>query len=252
MSYTVKLEIFEGPFDLLLNLISKHKLDIYDIPIGEITDQYLDYLEKIDELDLEIASEFLLVAATLLEIKSAGLLPREEKLSDVEDLSAFEKRELLIARLIEYKKFKNAGQSLGARIESHNKFYERNAAVEPEFQDLLPDFLIGISTEDLRDIFEKIQKRQSLRLIDSSHIATIPISIESKLEEITELLRLEPRQSFREMTIAATGRDEVVATFLALLELYKKGVISLNQATTFGDIEIEAEESLDLLKDPFI
>jgi len=252
MSYTVKLEIFEGPFDLLLNLISKHKLDIYDIPIGEITDQYLEYLEKIDELDLEIASEFLLVAATLLEIKSAGLLPREEKLSDVEDLSVFEKRGLLIARLIEYKKFKNAGQSLRARIESHNKFYGRNAAVEPEFQDLLPDFLIGISTEDLRDIFEKIQKRQSLRLIDSSHIATIPISVESKLEEITELLRLEPRQSFREMTIAATGRDEVVATFLALLELYKRGVISLNQATTFGDIEIEAEESLDLLEDPFI
>jgi len=252
MSYRVKLEIFEGPFDLLLSLISKHKLDIYDIPIGEITDQYLEYLEEINELDLEIASEFLLVAATLLEIKSAGLLPKEEKFSDIEELSAYEKRELLIARLIEYKKYKNAGQSLRARIESHNKFYERNAAIEPEFQDLLPDFLIGISPENLRDIFDNIQKRESLRLIDSSHIATIPISIESKLAEITELLRLEPRQSFRELTIAATGKDEVVATFLALLELYKRGVISVNQATTFGDIEIEVEKSLEFLEDLFI
>ncbi len=252
MSYRVKLEIFEGPFDLLLSLISKHKLDIYDIPIGEITGQYLEYLEKIDELDLEIASEFLLVAATLLEIKSAGLLPKEEILDDVEELSAYDKRELLIARLIEYKKFKNAGQSLKARVESHNKFYGRNAAIEPEFQDLLPDFLIGISTEDLRDIFNNIQKRESLRLIDSSHIATIPISVESKLEEIIELLKFETRQSFREMTLAATGRDEVVATFLALLELYKRGVISVSQATTFGDIEIELKGPLDILDDPFI
>lgn len=238
MSYQVKLEVFEGPFDLLLSLISKHKLSVYDIPIGRITEEYLDYLNQMRELDLEIASDFLLVAATLLEIKSAGLLPREEKIESSEELSALEKRELLIARLIEYKKFKNAGMSLGARVESQNKFYERVAAIEPEFQDLLPDFLKGISPADLAEIFLKLQKRQSLRLIDSSHIATIPISVEEKAEEISEVLLLEPRLTFRELTAAATGRDEVVAVFLAILELYKQGKINIIQAATFGEIEI--------------
>lgn len=238
MSYQVKLGAYEGPFDLLLSLISKHKLDIYDISIGRITEEYLAYLEQMRELDLEIASEFLLVAATLLEIKAAGLLPQAETDKPTDELSAYDKRELLIARLIEYKKFKNAGLSLLARMQAHEKFYPRIAALEPGFENLLPDFLTEVSLNELAEIFIKLLHRQSWRLIDSTHIATISFSVESKIDEIIELLRLETQLSFRKLTASASGRDEIIATFLAMLELYKQGQISIIQAATFGDIEI--------------
>lgn len=238
MAYEVKLEVFEGPFDLLLSLISKHKLDIYEIPIGQIAEEYLAYLGRMEELDLDVASEFLLLAATLLDIKAAGLIPRDEAIDREAELSAYEKRELLIARLIEYKKFKNAGIYLKSRMQAEENFYSRIAALEPHFDNLLPDFLEGVTTDHLVLSFERLLRRQSLRLIDSDHIATIPISVESKIDEVIELLLLEPQLSFRTLTAAAVGRDEIVATFLALLELYKRGMILINQAATFGDIEI--------------
>ncbi|HEX21176.1 MAG TPA: segregation/condensation protein A, partial [Actinobacteria bacterium] len=238
LPYEVKLEVFEGPFDLLLSLISKHKLDIYDIPISEIANEYLRYIENMRELDLEIASEFLLLAATLLEIKSAALLPREKRSEPVDDLTADEKQQLLISRLVEYKKFKNVARSLSSRLNAQERYYMRIAGIEPRFSNLLPDFLDGIKLARLRDIYQDLINNNTIRLIDSSHIGAIRIGVGAKIEEILELLRSRPKQYFRDLTAGAADRDEVIATFLALLELYKRGRIAINQAITFGEIEI--------------
>lgn len=237
-SYEVKLEVFEGPFDLLLSLISKHKLDIYDIPISEITTEYLSYIDRMRDLDLEIASEFLLVAATLLEIKSAALLPKEIRIEPVDDFTADDQRELLITRLIEYKKFKNAGRSLNSRQGVQNHYYMRVSSIEPRFSSLLPDFLAGVELTDLKDIYQRLLNNNALRLIDSSHIGTMRIGVGAKIDEILEMLRSQPQRYFKDLTASAASRDEIIATFLALLELYKRGRIAINQAMTFGEIEI--------------
>lgn len=236
--YQVKLEIFEGPFDLLLSLISQHKLDVYKISIAQITDEYLGYLQKMQELDLEVASEFLLVAATLLEMKSAGLLPQPDKIVSKEEFSVEEERELLINRLLEYKKFKNASRVLCGRMEAQAKFFPRVASLEEPFQNLLPDFLEGITLQDLSRLFENLRNRERICLIDSSHIATIKFSVEEKMAELLEQLKALRRQSFRALTAKAVTREEIIASFLALLELYKRGQVAIFQAVTFGEIEV--------------
>jgi len=237
MSYQVKLEVFEGPFDLLLSLISRHKLNIYDVPMAQITEEYLGYLDKLRQLDLEVASDFLLVAATLLEIKSAGLLPRPERVEADDTLTGFEQRQLLIGRLIEYRKFKNAASALGSRLKAESQFFTRPAALEPEFERLLPDFLAGIGLADFAVLMHGLLARERVRLIDSSHIASIKISVEAKIKEITERLTTARRLSFKDLTLGA-DRAGIVATFLALLELYKGGLINVRQNAAFGEIDI--------------
>jgi len=237
MPYQVKLEVFEGPFDLLLSLISRHKVNIYDISVARIAEEYLAYLDEMRQLDLEIASEFVLVAATLLEIKSAGLLPQPRRIEEDDTMTAFEQRQLLIGRLLEYRKFKNAGLALGSRLKAEHHFFTRRAALEPQFDELLPDFLAGIDLQEFGVLMRGLLDRERIRLIDSSHIATIKISVEAKLEEVITLLGRAKRLFFKELTKAGK-RADVVATFLALLELYKRGLIDIRQADTFGDIEI--------------
>ncbi len=237
MSYQVKLEVFEGPFDLLLNLISRHRVSVYDIPIATISEEYLDYLNKMRQLDLEIATDFLLVAATLLEIKSAGLLPRPPLIEEDDVVTAFEQRQLLVSRLIEYQKYKNAGLSLGGRLNAEALFFSKKTGLEPEFGHLLPDFLAGIDLAELGPMIKKVLDRERVRLIDSDHIATIKISLEVKIEEVLAKLSKARRIGFTKLTEGA-GRADLIATFLALLELYKQGQVDIQQPITFGEIEI--------------
>lgn len=237
MPYQVKLEVFEGPFDLLLSLISRHKVNIYDISLAQITEEYLSYLDEMRQLDLEIASEFLLVAATLLEIKSAGLLPQPAKIEEDDTLTAFEQRQLLIGRLIEYRKFKNTAAALAGRLKAESHFFVRRAGLEPQFDQLLPDFLAGIELGEFAGLMERLFDRERIRLIDSGHIATIRVSVEAKLEDVIARLGKAKRLLFKDMTKGA-DRANVVATFLALLELYKRGLIDLKQSAVFGEIEI--------------
>lgn len=237
MSYQVKLPVFEGPFDLLLNLISRQKVNIYDISVAQITEEYLKFLENMHRLDLEVASEFLLVAATLLEIKSAGLLPSPAVVEDDDVITAFEQRRLLIERLIEYRKFKNAASMLAGRINSEQHFFPARPGLEDRFDQLLPDFLAGVEIDELRHMMDRLLERERVRLIDSTHIAVTRVSVEGKMSEVRERLETERVVFFRDLTGGAPV-DEVVATFLALLELYKRDEADISQATNFGDIEI--------------
>jgi segregation and condensation protein A len=238
MAYQVKLEAFEGPFDLLLNLISRQKLDIYDIAISSIADEYLDYIEKMQDFDLEVGTEFLLIAATLLELKAAALLPKKEEELDDDEACPQEAQEVLIARLIEYKKFKNVAAELAARYDAESKYFVRDAGLEERFDGLVPDFLSGVTLERLRDMFLVINERKVIDLMQAQHIAPKPLSVDEFADKIEQKLSGLKMRSFRDLTYDCGEKVELITMFLALLELYKRGKVELGQAETFGEIMI--------------
>ena len=241
MAYKVKTAGFEGPFDLLLQLVSRQRLDVNAISIVEVTDQYLEHIERLRELDLDVASDFLLVAATLLEMKAASLLPAEGPAfvgDELDDLAPEEARELLVRRLLTYKQFKNAAGELSARMESESRMHPRQAGIEEGFVKLMPDFLEGVTLHGLAVICADLLHKREVFLLEAEHVASMPISLELHIEGLGRALRGRARARFRELVAAGAPVEELVVTFLAILELYKRGLIKLEQAEEFGDIEI--------------
>ncbi|OFW60844.1 MAG: hypothetical protein A2W01_11655 [Candidatus Solincola sediminis] len=234
MPYQVKLEVFEGPFDLLLHLISRREIDIYDISVAEITDEYLAYIETLRELDLEVATEFLLIAATLLKLKSDYLLPEPEK--DIEEMSAAEMREELMWRLVEYQKYRNAGAELAGRLEREERYYYRQIDLEEPFRDVMPDVIQGLTLQRLVEAAREIIESEAE--VDVSYIAPIKVNIQDFVERVREVLRERGETSYRELTRDFIHRVELIATFLALLELYNREEIDMRQAERFGDIKV--------------
>jgi segregation and condensation protein A len=248
-TYKVKTEVFEGPFDLLLHLVGRQKLDINHIPIAQIADEFVDHIDRMKELDLDVASDFLLVAATLLELKAASLLPAEEQIVDeeFEDLSPEEARDLLIARLLAYKQFKNAAGELGARMEAESHMHAREAGLEPEFLKLMPDYLEGVTLRGLAVICADIVHKREIFLLQAEHVASMPLSLDLHMESVSRTVRKRGRATFSELIAGHVSAEEIVVTFLAILELYKRGRVDLAQAALFGDIEVVflSEEDLD-------
>lgn len=246
MSYRVRVEAFEGPFDLLLRLVSRQKIDIGAISITEIADQYLAEVERMKDLDLDVASDFLVVAATLLQIKAASLIPREAA-SDIElddefsDLTPEETRDILVERLITYKQFKNAAAALGGRMENEGKMHARQAGIEPQFLGLMPDYLKDVTLHTLAVICADIMARRDTFLLEAEHIAAVPISMEKHVEGIYRTMKRRKSRTFTQLVGDAPTAELVVVTFLAVLELYKRGVVSVRQDDQFGDIELEME-----------
>ncbi len=242
MPFEIKLEVFEGPFDLLLHLISRKEIDIYDISLSEITAEYLDHLQSMRDLDLEVATEFLLIAAILIKLKSDGLLPAAEP--EPEPLTPFEAREELIWRLIEYRKFKNAAEDLLGRMDREDTFFYREVEFEDSFIDLVPYLLEGLGPADLADALTLLQRDEE---VDISFIAPIKINIQDFMERIRAALQERVRVTFRELTEGVLARMELIATFMAMLELYKRDEIDITQAERFGDIEIVRRETAGVL-----
>ncbi|MDI6900505.1 MAG: segregation/condensation protein A [Anaerosomatales bacterium] len=245
MGYTVKTDVFEGPFDLLLHLVAKQKVDVAELSIAEIADQYLAHVERMRDLDLDVASDFLLVAATLLELKAARMLPEtaDAALEEFDDLPPEEARELLIARLLTYKQFKNASLELSGRYEAAARTHPRAAGLEEPFLHLMPDFLEGVTLHTLAVTCAELVFRREIFLLEAEHIASAPISLEDHVDLVAHRVRRERRVSFSELVYAGASREEVVVTFLAILELYKRGEVVLRQETIFGDIEVETIEN---------
>ena len=248
-AFKVRTEIFEGPFDLLLHLVGRQKLDIRDITISEIADEFLAHMERMKDLDLDVASDFLLVAATLLEIKSAALLPGERdddgELDEWDDLSPEEARALLVERLLAYKQFKNAAGALAARMESEGRMHPRQAGIEEPFLRLMPDYLEGVTVRGLAVLCADLDRRREVFLLQAEHVASMPISLELHMESIKRTLAKRGRASFAELFEAAAPLEIVVVTFLAILELYKRGRIDICQDALFGEIEIVHRDGED-------
>ena len=254
MSYRVRIESFEGPFDLLLYLVSKQKVDIGSISLAEITDQYLAEVKRMQSLDLDVASDFLLVASTLLELKAASLLPRDDDQSEqpeFEDLEPNELREQLIAHLIEYKTYKNAARSLQSRFEAQGRSHARPFGPDVQFLNLMPDYLEGVSLDDLGRRCARCFARKDVFLLESEHIARRVIPVETQVETIYNQVQKNKRMRFSDFVDNETDPHVVVVTFLALLELFKRSMVRLSQDELFGDIAIAyIEESEPLvLKD---
>ena len=240
MSYRVRTDNFEGPFDLLLYLVSRQRVDIESISISTIVDQYLDEVARMTELDLDVASDFLLVASTLLEIKAHSLIPsdRDETDEDIAELTPNEARDLLIERLITYKQYKNAAHALSARFEEQARMHPRTFGPGPEFRDLTPDFLRDVSIDNLGFLAAGAFARRETILLESEHIAAKPIPVELHVKTIYSRISKAKKLKFSDLVNADSSTPLVVVSFLALLELYKRGMVALDQSAEFGDIDI--------------
>ncbi len=238
--YTVKTDIFEGPFDLLLHLVSRQKLDVSAISVSDVADQYLAYIDRMHDLDIDIASDFLLVAATLLEIKASSLLPKEEQYfgDELDDLSPDEARDILVARLLAYKQFKNAAAEISARMEAEDRMHPRQAGLEAEYLTLMPDYLEGVTLRGLAVICADLLHRREVFLLEAEHVASMPISLELHAESVHRQLVKHGTVRFSEILEGNASAEVVVVTLLAILELYKRGLADIAQDHLFGEIVI--------------
>jgi len=241
VAYKVRIESFEGPFDLLLYLVSRQKVDIGAISITEIVDQYLEEVSRMENLDLDVASDFLLVASTLLEIKAESLIPRkrEDIEEDIADLAPSEARDMLVARLVEYKKFKNAAAALHARQLAEGRMHTRPFGPDACFLGLMPDFLKDVSLDALALLAAQAMARREIFLLESEHIAAKPIPVEIHVRAIHQRISNRKHLMFSDLVSGNTPPEVVVVTFLAILELYKRHMVSLTQEESFGDISID-------------
>ncbi len=238
MSYKVKLEIFEGPMDLLLHLIRKHEIDIYDIPIALITREYLEYLDLMKTLNLDGVGEFLVMAATLTQIKSKMLLPPEQTGDD--DDVCIDPREELVQRLIEYQKFKEAASDLKGQ---ENLWIDTYAHGSPEGakqeQELV---LINLNLMDLIGAFHNVLRRADIK--DVHEITVETMSVKEKISEILELLDTRSSVAFEDIFGDGPSRNEVIVTFLALLEIIRLHLVRIEQTERFGTIRIRRAATL--------
>lgn len=249
-SVTIRLDAFEGPLDLLYHLIEKNEIDIYDIPIAKLTDQYLAYLDKAEDRNMDGVSEFVVMAATLLEIKSKMLLPKPKVSADEREEEP-DPREELVKRLLEYKKIRDVANQWKERAETAAMvFYKKqDRAVEKlkeKEEQPLSDFLQGITLSDLYHAFQEVMRRQEARTdqVRSSFrsVERDLFTIQDKMEYIRDLLILQPKITFSSMFRPRTKKMEKVVTFLALLELMKTKEVWVEQEKTFGTIYIKGYE----------
>ena len=244
--FEVRTEVFEGPFDLLLHLILRDEVDLYEVVVGDIVDAYLAELDRMEQLDLEVATEFLLIAATLVQLKSSRLLPDPESLDLDEELALWSERDLLLARLLECQTFKAAAQALERLAAVAGRGLVRTAGPDERYLDLVPDFLAGVGPEDVRAAFVRATAARPVPQVSLAHVTDIPFTVnEVAADLVARLPELGP-VGFRELTEHLATGIEVVVYFLAVLELYKRGLVEVSQAATFGHITIAWSADGDL------
>lgn len=250
MSYAVRTPVFEGPFDLLLHLILKQEVELWEVSLSEIVDAYLAELDRMDALDLDAATEFLLIAATLVELKARRLLPGIEDLELDEELLRFEERDLLLARLLECKTFKDAARALESRMRKADRSVARRAGPEEPYRWMMPDPLERVRPEALRAAALRVLSAPSVEVVDTEHVAPVRASVRDAVESLLRLLPESEPMSFRALVSGAANRLEVVVRFLAVLELYKQGMVDILQFTNFGELLVRrlqaGESALDV------
>ena len=237
--FTVRLDNFTGPFDLLLQLIGKHKLDVTEVALHQVTDDFIAYIRAMgDDWDLGEASEFLLVAATLLDLKAARLLPAAE-VEDEEDLALLEARDLLFARLLQYKAFKEAAAHL-AELESQGaRRWPRAVSMEPRYAEALPDLVLGVGAERLfRLALKQFTPKPGPPQVSIAHIHQIRVSVREHANLLRERLRRAGSATFSLLVADCESTLEVVARFLALLELYREGLIEFEQPVSLDELTV--------------
>ncbi|MGV1008561.1 MAG: segregation and condensation protein A [Dermatophilaceae bacterium] len=239
--FEVHLDVYSGPFDLLLGLIAKHKLDITEIALAQVTDEFIGHIKAVQAseagLDLSQASEFLLVAATLLDIKAARLLPQNGP-QDEEDLALIEARDLLFARLLQYRAFKDVAAALAERMAVAGRMVVRPGGLEPRFAGLLPELVMGVTPEQLAMIAGRAMVPKPAPTIGLEHLHAPVVSVRDQAGVLVERLRRDRVCSFRSLVADADTTIVIVARFLALLELFKESAITFEQAEPLAALTI--------------
>jgi segregation and condensation protein A len=239
--FSVHLENFDGPFDLLLQLISRHRMDITDVAIATVTDEFISYIRELEKTEagwkLDHASEFVVVAATLLDLKAARLLPSGQ-IDDEEDLALLEARDLLFARLLQYRAFKEIASILSDRIIEQEKTFARSVSLDPVFAALLPEVLIGVTPERFAAIANQVLTPKTAPTLSVEHLHLPLVSVAAEALGVVSALRRHKTMSFRALVSDASNTLVVVARFLALLELFKEGSVRFEQVVALGELQI--------------
>lgn len=234
--FAVSLGNFEGPFDLLLSLISKHELDITEISLSRVTDEFIQYLKNLDDNEeLEQASEFLVIAATLLDLKIAGLLPKGEVV-DAEDVALLEARDLLFARLLQYRAFKDVSIWFSSALSLEANRTARDVPIEQRFRDQKPELIWSLSLAEFGKLAEETLTPREIPAVGLTHLHAPRISIREQASEVIRLLRAGQGLSFRQLIGSVRDRAIVVARFLAVLELYRLTAVSFEQDSPLGEL----------------
>ena len=247
-AFSVHLENFDGPFDLLLQLISRHKMDITEISLSLVTDEFISFIRSLEQSGqgwrLDQATEFLVVAATLLDLKAARLLPCGE-VDDEEDLALIEARDILFARLLQYRAFKEIAATFADRIALSDKSFARVVALEAALSALLPEVLIGVGPSRFAAIAERVLTPKNSPVVSVAHLHPPLVSVMEESKRVVEALRRSTSLSFRNLIADADTALVIVARFLALLDLYRQGVLRFNQVIALGELQISWTGSLD-------
>ncbi len=240
--FSVHLEVFDGPFDLLLQLIAKHKLDITEVALGVVTDDFIAHIRNLEQEGegwlLDQATEFLVVAATLLDLKAARLLPSGE-IEDEADLALLEARDLLFARLLQYRAFKQIADIFQAKIEEGERSFPRTVALEPHLAELLPEVVLGVNPDRFAALAERALTPRTDPTLSVQHLHLPLVSVAEQALEIAALLKERKVLTFRGLTEGETNRFVLIARFLGLLELYKEGAVRFQQVVSFGELSVE-------------
>lgn len=237
MTYAVKLDVYEGPLDLLLQLVSKQRVNVADICIADVTEEFLRVMDQMGEVDLETASSFLVLAATLLELKSLKLLP-DRNPADPEIKLLLEERDRLLHRLIVYSSFKEAGVKLSLMLSENAGFHSRTADLPPELIPVSHDIFLGLTPQKLASAAAAALATADKPEVDISHLTPIKVSLPEMVERLRSEIRSAGHSSFRRLCAGASARIEVVVSFLAVLELFKAEAVELDQTEPFGDIAV--------------
>lgn len=240
-AFSVHLDNFDGPFDLLLQLISRHKMDITEISLSLVTDEFIAFIRALEASGegwrLDQATEFLVVAATLLDLKAARLLPSGE-VDDEEDLALLEARDILFARLLQYRAFKEIAATFSERITTADKFFPRVVALDPTLSALLPEVLIGVGPQRFAAIAERVLTPKAAPIVSVEHLHLALVSVAEESRVVVEALRRSKSMSFRNLVSDAENTMVIVARFLALLDLYRQGVLRFDQVMALGELQI--------------
>ena len=231
-------ELFEGPFDLLLGLIAKHKLDVTEVALSKVTDEFIAHIKAMGaEWDLGQATEFLVVAATLLDLKAARLLPSGE-VEDEEDLALLEARDLLFARLLQYRAYKQVAAVFSGRMAAEAGRFPRAVSLEPQLAGLLPEVLLGLGPQEFAALAARALTPKPVPTVRLDHLHAPAVSVREQAAIMVTALRRSRSSTFRALTADCEGTLVVVARFLALLELYREGAVVFDQVSPLGELHI--------------
>jgi segregation and condensation protein A len=236
-AFRVRLENFEGPFDLLLNLISRRQLDVTEVALSQVTDEFISYLDGMETWDLGKATEFLVVAATLLDLKAARLLPSAE-VEDEEDLALLEARDLLFARLLQYRAYKLAAAYLSELQRAQALRHGRAVELEARFAELLPEVVIGLSPQQFAALAAQAMVPKPVPVVSTEHLYVPQVSVREQMAILRDRLRRTGSATFRALVSDCSMRVEVVARFLGLLEMYRDGWVAFDQVAALAELHV--------------